>query len=98
MPPLNQRPKAVDVGGVDLPADVLSGAVTDGVVRQAAPSKAAVPHMLVGRHDVNLVRNRLVHEATLGRSIDSRRGMVHGGGMAPGRNGKLSPTSGRTDR
>lgn len=55
--------KAVDVGGVDLAAHVLSGAVTDGVVRQAAPSEAAVPQMLIGRHNVNLVRNRLVYEA-----------------------------------
>jgi|SRR5579864_2045526 len=60
---LDERPEAIDVAGMDLSAHVLSGAVTDSVMRRAEPSEAAVSCMLVGRHNVNVVRNRLVDEA-----------------------------------
>jgi hypothetical protein len=54
---LDKRPEPVDVGGMNLAADVLAGRVVDGLMAPLLPD-SIVALVLVGRHQGDAIRDR----------------------------------------
>src|SRR5206468_1864931 len=61
--PLDHRPEAVDVGGMDVAAHVFPAAVPDAVVPIAKAAKRSVDQMLIAGDQFDLARDGTLHKS-----------------------------------